>query len=364
MRVLLIVTDRYSYGGTSRFLEQLLEIHERNGIDTALLVPSHLCDNSLISLAIKHKSKIFSKVNRNRQYTFPLLTPFFDFSFSWETVKSFRPNILVISTADPGRMSVAFYFPAPLLYILHTMPEKSFRLLPRLYMRLGSMLNNLTIAVSRAAARSISINMGIPTDKISVVYNSCHLIQNKSKADSSIVLTVGHLVPYKNPHLWLKVAQQVIKSRFDVKFVWLGDGELLTSLREMVASLSLEELVLLPGHVPDPSQWYERSQIYFQPSLRESHGIAVLEAMAHGLPCVVADTGGLPESVVDNETGFICSPEDATGFTDRILNLFTDASLRLRMGTAGRLRIERCFSEAAQEQKILALYDNLVKKTK
>lgn len=362
MRVLVIIPDKLSYGGVSRFLERLLGLHDRHGIETALLVPAHLRDNSLVSLATQHRVQILSAINGNRNDTSPILTPFFDFLFSWRAVKSWRPDLLVVSTGDPGRMSVALYFPVPVLYILHTVPETCFRFLPRLYLRMGSLLNNLVMTVSRAAAEAISTTMGIPLGRISVVYNSCQSIQHKLKPGLPVVVTAGHLAPYKNPYGWLDAAQCVIRQRPDITFVWLGDGELLASMREIVKTLGLEERVLLPGLVPDPTPWYEKAQIYFQPSLRESHGIAVLEAMAHGLPCVVADTGGLPESVVDRETGFVCPPGDVSGFAARILDLLGDPALRELMGAAGRLRVESYFSEAEQERKIMALYD-LLKKT-
>jgi glycosyltransferase involved in cell wall biosynthesis len=135
---------------------------------------------------------------------------------------------------------------------------------------------------------------------------------------------------------------------------------MLDSMRAQVNALGLDGRIRLLGFVSEPSAWYETAQVYFQPSLRESHGIAVLEAMAHGLPCVVADTGGLPESVVDGETGYVCPPADSAGFVGRITELLGDYALCERMGTAGRQRVESCFSEEIQEQKIMALYERLV----
>lgn len=123
----------------------------------------------------------------------------------------------------------------------------------------------------------------------------------------------------------------------------------------------MEKRILLPGYVKDPSTWYAQAHIYFQPSLRESHGIAVLEAMSHGLPCVVADTGGLPESVVNFETGYVCPPTQPDNFTERILELLNDAVLRERMGSSGYKRVKKCFSEDIQENKILVLYNRLAK---
>lgn len=360
MRVLVVVPDAIQYGGICRFLERLLDIHTRQGIITMLLVPTDRCTPVLVSLAECYGIELVRSPNRNSSDTAPFLTPYFDLLFSWRTVLTRRPDLIVVSTGDPGRLSIALYFPIPVLYILHSSPEQRFRLLPRWYLRIGSMLNNHVMTVSNAAARSISEVMGIHRKRIEVVYNSVVIASRRKESDTTIILTAGHMVAYKNPELWLEVACAVLEKQPESIFVWLGDGNLLETIRDKVKKKSLEERILLPGFVPNPSKWYAQALIYFQPSLRESHGIAVLEAMSHGLPCVVANTGGLPESVVDGETGFVCPPTDSAVFAVRIMELLDDITLRERMGTTGRQRLERCFSEESQEQKILSLYDLLV----
>lgn len=361
MKVLVMMPDAGQYGGTIRFLEQLLDIHAQQGIVTTLLVPSNQCHTVLDSIALRYGVVLVRLPNRVTQDTPPFLTPLYDLLFSWRTVVELRPDLIVVSTGDPGRFSILLYFPVPVLYILHSVPEKRFRLLPRLYLWLGSMLkNNCVMTVSNAAAESVSHIMGIPRPRIEVVYNSCGAAVYRNESDRPIVLTVGHLVAYKNPEIWFEVARKVLMDFPDSVFVWLGDGELLESFREKVKSAALEERILLPGYVSDPSMWYARSHIYFQPSLRESHGIAVLEAMAHGLPCVVANSGGLPESVVDGETGYVCQPDNSTDYRVQISTLLNDGVLRKRMGRAGQKRVETYFSAEVQEQRILAIYGRFV----
>jgi len=362
MKVLIISPDVGSYGGTSRFLERLLGIHAREGIVTMLLVPTGQCHPVIVSLSERYGVDLVQSPNRTLPDTAPFLTLFFDFLFFWRTVLTGRPDLIVVSTGDPGRLSIALYFPIPVLYILHSVPEQRFRLLPRWYMRIASLLNNCVMTVSAAAARSLSETVGIPQNRIKIVYNSCSITASRKESETSIILTAGHLVAYKNPELWLEVARTVFQERPGARFVWLGDGKLLEIIRDKVKEMFMEERILLPGFISDPSTWYSQAHIYFQPSLRESHGIAVLEAMAHGLPCVVANTGGLPESVVDGETGYVCPPADSAAFAERITELLDDTALRERMGTAGQQRVERCFSEESQEQKIMALYGRFVNK--
>lgn len=363
MRVLVVVPDLDVHGGTFSFLERLLCIHLRQGFVSTLLVPTDRCTPELISLAECHGVEIIKSLNRVLSSTVPFLTPFYDFLFSWRTVRLWRPDLIVISTSSPGKMSIALYYPVPTLYILHSTPECRFRFLPRCYLKMGLMLNNMVMTVSRAAAESISLTMGLPKEKIAVVHNCCRSVELSEDVRLPVVLTVGHVIPYKNPAGWLAVARMVLHVRPDVSFVWVGDGELHDSMRSQISALGLDARITFPGFVADPSAWYNTAQVYFQPSLRESHGIAVLEAMAHGLPCVVADTGGLPESVVDWENGYVCPPTDPDGFSARIIELLDSPELRDKMGDSGRMRVEKCFSEELQEQKIISIYERLMNRS-
>lgn len=361
MRVLVVLTEVADYGGTFRFLERLLEMHAQRGIETLLLIPEGERPASLAALVQKWRVELLRSPNRTLPGTPAMLTPVFDFLFSWRVFRSCRPDLVLVSTADPGRMSVAFYFPGPALYVLHSLPEHRFRLLPRWYLRLGAALGNRVLTVSDAAAGIISARMGIPLKRISVLHNSCRAAAPvEVLAKEELIVTAGHVVGYKNPFLWLEAARLVLQQHPQARFAWLGDGPLLNELRRRVQELSLEGRLLLPGYVPDPSPWYARAAIYLQPSLMESHGIAVLEAMAHGLPCVVSQAGGLPESVLDGDTGYLCPPADAPFFARRLCQLLEDPALRTRMGQAGASRAGACFSEAAQERKLMDVYQRLL----
>lgn len=362
MRILIIAAGIGPYGGTVRFLERLMEIHRNQGITTALLMESGDSTGSVVTeMAHRYAVTVFRETNRNQPATPPLLTPLLDLLFSWRTVLNWRPDLIIVSTGDPGRMSIVLYYPVPVIYALHTVPDLKMRILPRLYLRLGMMLNNSVMTVSQTAAAEISKNMCIPCGKIAVVPNGCKPMSAEGGGTAPIVLTVGHLVTYKNPETWLAVAKKVIQQRPDTNFVWVGDGELIASIYREVASCKLLDRIHLPGYSKDPSIWYKQARIYFQPSLKESQGIAVLEAMAHSLPCVVSDVGGLPESVQNGVTGFVLDPADIDGFSMAIIQLLDRSSdLRERMGASGLQRLNEVFSEEKQEQGIVALYERAI----
>ena len=90
---------------------------------------------------------------------------------------------------------------------------------------------------------------------------------------------------------------------------------------------------------------YESASVYFQPSTWESQGLAVLEAMSFDLPCVVSNRGGLPESVVNGQTGFVVEIDTADKAVQALSALLSDAQLRKQMGVLGGKRVVEQYSK-------------------
>ena len=105
--------------------------------------------------------------------------------------------------------------------------------------------------------------------------------------------------------------------------------------------------VELLGRRQDVPRLLAAFDIFALASEREEMPVAVLEAMAAGLPVVAAETGGLPEMVVEGETGFLVPPRDVAAFGERLRRLAEDAGLRARMGAAGRARAVAQFGRDA-----------------
>jgi glycosyltransferase involved in cell wall biosynthesis len=85
---------------------------------------------------------------------------------------------------------------------------------------------------------------------------------------------------------------------------------------------------------------YSRAGVYCLPSRFEPWGLSVSDAMAHELPCVVTRVGGLPDAVLDGETGLVVAPEDPEALAAALLRLLEDKSFATRLGRNGRSRIE------------------------
>lgn len=142
--------------------------------------------------------------------------------------------------------------------------------------------------------------------------------------------------------LAMKKLRQEIK---DAELHILGDGPDREPLEDMVREHGLEEGVIFRGFVKDVQEALSSASIFlFTPKLGEGTSIALIEAMAMELPCVVFDTPAMKEVVLDGETGFVVKDKDIEGLAEKLAVLIKDKNLRQRMGKAGRLRAEENFS--------------------
>jgi glycosyltransferase involved in cell wall biosynthesis len=123
-----------------------------------------------------------------------------------------------------------------------------------------------------------------------------------------------------------------------------------------VRKLGLAERVHFLGYRAQLLPIYTSFDLFMLSSRREGICNSLLEAMAVGLPVVTTDAGGTSELVLDGQTGYIVPQRDVNGLARATIKLINDASLRQRMGRAGRERVETEFSFRLRLQRIEALY--------
>jgi L-malate glycosyltransferase len=124
----------------------------------------------------------------------------------------------------------------------------------------------------------------------------------------------------------------------DVRLVIAGDGPLRSSLEDLARQLRVSHRVDFLGQIPQATvpTVLRSFDIFAALSLRESFGVAVLEASACGIPVVASNVDGLPEVVEDGVTGFLVPPSDPSTAAAALLRLLSDRKLREEMGVAGR----------------------------
>lgn len=137
-----------------------------------------------------------------------------------------------------------------------------------------------------------------------------------------------------------------------------GDGPSRGSLERLAHELRLSQRVEFLGEVPHDRvpAVLRRFDIFAMPSTAEGFGVSAVEASAMELPIVGSDVHGIPDVVIDGETGVLTPPADAPALADAIALLAADATMRRRMGAAGRAFVEREYRWEENARLMEALY--------
>ena len=176
------------------------------------------------------------------------------------------------------------------------------------------------------------------------------------------ILTVGHLVEYKNPNLWIDLAVLMKQNMLtnDFQFTWVGEGPLLKQCRDKVLALGLESSINFVGPDNLISKYYSQCDIYLQLSHIESLGLSVLDAMRHGKPCVVAKSGGLVELVQSGKNGWVVDLNNLESIAAKI-NSLCCPNLREQMGRESMVLYEKKHSRLAWETNMWSIHKSLIK---
>jgi glycosyltransferase involved in cell wall biosynthesis len=163
-------------------------------------------------------------------------------------------------------------------------------------------------------------------------------------AEDPTVVCVANFRPEKRHDVLLRAFSHVVTRVPRARLVIVGDGPLDAELRGVAATLGIERHVEFVGAAAEVWQYLARADVFALASSYEPGGIAVLEAMAAGLPVVASRIGGIPELVEHGRTGELVTPGDASAFAESLIRLLVSGELRRRMGaeaaaTAARFRM-------------------------
>lgn len=326
-------------GGTYSFLKKLMSTLSQMNIKFEVVL--HENDN-LISQLLKSEIpnlrivQIPKRIFKGRALEFIEDTIRTNFFISQRT----QGGKLIISTGQPRSSYGLLFFRKSCLYFLHTVPNspssKKIFFFDLIIQKIATRVRYAT--VSQYSKKKMTQHLGINSNNI-LVAPSIPSINEEIKIiepKKNIILTVGHVSNYKNPYLWLEVAKEVT-SKCDWVFHWIGDGPLLANFIELTKG---DSRIVFKGYIEDIQEYYKMAKIYFQPSLKESQGIAILEAMGFGLPCVVSNNEGIPENVIDNVTGKIVTNSTSTkSYSEAIMELINNEELVDNYGDNARKHI-------------------------
>lgn len=178
--------------------------------------------------------------------------------------------------------------------------------------------------------------------------------------DTLLIGTVAILRAKKGHAEILDAAPEVLKRFPKAHFVFAGDGPQTENLKARIAAEALGERVHLLGLRRDVSNVLASLDVFVLPTHQEALGTAFIEAAAMGLPAVASRVDGVPEVIIDGETGLLVPAQDGKALIEPLSRLLADAIYRQGMGANAAEFVRRKFSREVMAQGMERLYQRLL----
>lgn len=231
------------------------------------------------------------------------------------------------------------------------------------------------ILVSHAMEREFR-QAGIGSDRISVIHNAIELPEEKPvrsghsplreelglPQDTVLVGTVARLHPVKG-HVYLMQAIRELSQQYpDVHYVWVGGGEIRGELEEQVRQAGLRGVIHFLGVRKDVPELLPQLDLFVLPSISEGLSVAILEAMAAGVPVVATAVGGSPEILADQVDGLLVPAKAPWALAQAISNALAHPERMRKMGRAGQEKVYREFSTERLLKQTTDVYKRICRK--
>jgi len=177
--------------------------------------------------------------------------------------------------------------------------------------------------------------------------------------DDYLVGIVAHLADHKG-HQYLIQATKILKQQAPkIKTIIVGEGPLSMELDRQAKELDVEDIIFFLGFRKDIPKILSSLDLFVLSSHLEGMGSSILDAMASRLPVVATKVGGIPEVVINGETGLLVPPRNPSALARAILMLYSDKTLASRLGQKGYELVHRKFSAEAMADKVVRLYEKV-----
>ncbi len=215
--------------------------------------------------------------------------------------------------------------------VFETHPPKLQKAIQRSYGRL-----NAVTSITQAASDTYSAMLANDKTVVQYIPNGTPFPEYPNKGEHRTVISAGRLADKCFDRL-IRIFAEVAKEYPDWKLKIFGDGdEYREVLQELVFKSEAQNHVFLMPKSNNLSKEYAKSNIYALSARTEAFGMVLIEAMAHGIPCVAFKSQGPCQLIEDGKTGFLVEPEDEVGFQDALKEMISSADRRHAMGLAAR----------------------------
>jgi glycosyltransferase involved in cell wall biosynthesis len=212
------------------------------------------------------------------------------------------------------------------------------------------------ICVSNAVAQHVA-TLGASSERVNVIPNGVDLTHyspgdETGEMRAPRIVFVGRLIGNKGPQHLVEALPAIAKQVPHVECWIVGDGPMRSQLQARVQEMRLEANVTFLGERDDVADLLRQCDLFVRPSLSEGMPLAVLEAMASGLPVVVTPVGGTPEVIQDGENGYLVEPGDGAALAAKVNELLTRPEQRSAMAAEARRTAATYSWDAVAKQTI------------
>lgn len=240
------------------------------------------------------------------------------------------------------------------------------------------------VAISQAVADAL-IESGVPADIVHVIPNGINADAFKEASvditgDGAGMIPVDTVRQKQRPIIFCAARNMDTTKGIDVlaeaasimlnswpdglgvekpHFFVAGSGPEKSILEDYARSEGIERDFVIVGYAPLIAPWYAACDVTVMPSRAEAAAVVALEAMSHNKPVIASSVGGIPEVVIDGETGILVEPDDPHALAEAIKSLITNPELAKQYGEAGGRRVREHFTEEQMVRSYIDLFIRL-----
>lgn len=369
MKKILYIINDDNFGGGSQHVLDLLE-----NIDRKKFTPIIISTNDDIVKHLKQKTKSYivkmkSSFDKNAIEKIQSI------------IKDEKPEMIHLHSTRAGILGTVAVKNTniPVIYTEHLYTKEYqsknkfiYWLQLKTFRKLSSNITKV-IAVSQAV-KDFSVSKKVfSEEKIEMIYNgikSCntqHVTHSTNSGqacnkDKIIIGSIGALEPIKGYKYLLeaigkiKKENQMIYNKIQVEIV--GEGTEKEKLKRLAQKLKIENKIKFSGQIKNIEKEMQNWDLYIQPSLSESFGLALAKAMSMGISSIATNVGGMSE-IINSNCGILVPAKDSEKLAEAIIRLVRNRDLNLRIGKNGRQRIIQKFSLREMIKKTEELYEKI-----
>lgn len=298
-----------------------------------------------------------------------------DFKAFYDLIKFFREysfDIVHTNSSKPGIVARIAAKIAGVDRIVHTVHGISFHKHESLVKRViyyfvelfSCFFGDMNVTVNKfymkyypsCVIKSVSIYNGVDFSKLDE-----SIFKPKPYCDNEVTVAFfARLDVQKDPISYIKIVHYIISNKLcskGVKFILAGSGELEHECLSLINELGLKENLTYVGWVLNKSEFLSRVDILCQPSKWEAFGLNIVEAAHFSIPTVASRVEGIPEVILDGETGILCEQGDLASFANSVSRLVNSDELRYKLGARAKIFVNNSFLVENMQLSYKSIYE-------